>query len=221
MAGCGDSGCNCVINAGNGITITGAGTVASPLVVSRDAINLVANDSQTLNLSLSGNGADVPYQLSGAVTARVQDLIDVIDVGGPSNGEGLVWQDDHFVFGLPPVNPGLLNVGLGLLGDGSVGDPVKVNLQSETLGPTSGLRVYVDTAGDLRAETPTATGVAWTAITDKPTTFPPSSHTHVPSEIVNQSLLSVGDSQKVGGHRVFVQSSAPTSGMVVDDLWFY
>ena len=52
-------------------------------------------------------------------------------------------------------------------------------------------------------------------------TFAPSAHTHVAADITNPLFLSVGDSVRVGGHQVFVQSTAPVSGMVTNDLWFW
>lgn len=82
---------------------------------------------------------------------------------------------------------------------------------------------------------------AWGDITGVPATFPPSahthddryfteaesntnfaakSHTHTASQISDPQNLSVGDSDKVNGQTIFVQSATPTA-KAVNDLWFW
>lgn len=227
MANCSD-GCTCVILAGDGVVITGAGTVNSPLMVSATsplAGALSVSDTSTINLSLSGDGTIAsPMVLSGIATVAMQTLTDVNDPGGPSVGDVPVWDaGGYFVFAPPPANPpGAVNVGAGLDGDGSAGAPLVPALVGTSAGgTTSGLEVYVDSAGDLRAVPPPSTTVAWNDITGKPTQFPPSAHTHTANQITDPLNLSVGDSVRVSGHQVFVQSTAPTTGMVAGDLWFW
>jgi len=71
----------------------------------------------------------------------------------------------------------------------------------------------------------------WDNIPDKPSTFPPSSHTHSPSDISPQGSGSGLDADKVdgedasaftharnGGRNIWVQSSAPTA-LNVGDIW--
>lgn len=227
MANCSD-GCTCVIQAGDGVVISGAGTALSPLIVSATsplAGALTVSDTGTINLSLSGDGTIAsPMVLSGIATVSMQTLTDVNDPGGPSVGDVPIWDaGGYFVFGPPPANPpGAVNVGAGLDGDGSAGDPlVPALIGTSAGGTTAGLEVYVDSAGNLRAVPPPSTTVAWNDITGKPTQFPPTAHTHTASQITDPLNLSVGDSVRVSGHQVFVQSTAPTTGMVAGDLWFW
>lgn len=227
MASCND-GCTCVIQAGSGVSITGAGSVQSPLVVSATSIlagSLVVADTPTVNMSISGDGTpDVPMTISAVATLTMGQLTDVNDPGGPAVGDVPVWDIGGFwTFSPPPANPpGAVNVGAGIDGDGSALTPITVSVVGTTAGgPTSGLEVYVDSAGDLRAVAPAATVVTWASITGKPSEFPPAPHTHTANQITDPLNLSVGDSVRVGGRRIFVQSTAPTSGMTANDLWFW
>lgn len=231
MANC-DDGCTCVITAGPGVTVTGAGSSRSPIVISSAlalAESLVVNDTSTVNMQLVGGG--VPgnsFVLSATASLKLTQLSDVADPsGGPAVGESPVWVGaglaGHWEFALPPVAPaGAVNVSTGLGGVGSVGSPLFVKMIGTSAGgSTAGLEVYADSAGNLRAVAPATTTVAWGDVTGKPTTFAPSAHTHVAADITNPLALSVGDSVRVGGHRIFVQSTDPTSGMVTNDLLFY
>lgn len=227
MANCSD-GCTCVIQAGNGIVISGAGTSTSPMVVSATSVLAGAfsvADSTTVDLSLSGDGTlDSPMVLSADATVAMVDLTDVNDPGGPSVGDVPIWNiGGYFTFGAPPANPsGSVNVSTGLGGTGAVGTPIYVKMIGTSAGgSTSGLEVYADSAGNLRTVAPVGAVVNWVDIVGKPSTFPPSAHTHTASQITDPLNLSVGDSAKVGGHQIFVQSSAPTTGMVSGDIWLY
>lgn len=227
MANCSD-GCTCVIQAGNGILISGAGTSQSPLVVSATSVlagSFEVADTPTVNLSLSGDGViGSPLVLTAAATVAMTELTDVNDPGGPSVGDVPIWNaGGYFEFGPPPANPsGSVNVSTGLGGTGAVGTPLYVKMIGTSAGgSTSGLEVYADSAGNLRAVPPVAGTVNWADIAGKPSTFPPSAHTHTANQITDPLNLSVGDSAKVGGHQYFVQSTAPTSGMVANDIWLY
>lgn len=231
MVNCNDGGCTCVIQAGPGVTITGAGSSTSPMVISSDLAlsqSFVVNDTATVNLQLVGGGVPGnPLILSATATVALTQLSDVNDPGGPAVGDVPVWigvgSAGHWEFQPPPAVPaGSVNVDVGLGGTGSLIDPIYVKMIGTTFGgTTAGLEVYADSAGNLRAVAPAATAVAWVDITGKPSTFAPSAHTHVAADITNPLFLSVGDSVRVGGHQVFVQSTAPVSGMVTNDLWFW
>lgn len=231
MANCTD-GCTCVIQAGTGISITGAGTVQSPIIISGTSPLVGAftvEDSDTIDFSLGGDGTvDSPMVLSAVATISTGDLTDVNDPGGPAVGDGLFWDaGGYFVYGPPPANPpGAVNVGPGIVGDGSAPSPIEVSVIGTTAGgTTSGLEVYVDSAGDLRAVPPAATTVTWGDITGKPVTFTPSAHTHTASEITDPLNFagshSVGNAVRANGILFFVQSTAPASGMVAGDIWLW
>lgn len=58
MAKCGCSGsvCNCVVQAGDGITVTGAGTAANPYIVAADPADVVTvADTSTVDMTKTGN----------------------------------------------------------------------------------------------------------------------------------------------------------------------
>lgn len=249
MANC-DQGCNCIVRAGNGVNVSGSGTGANPYVVSLagSGDNLfVVQDTPTVNLTLSGNGTiENPWSLSAAATVAMTQLSDVNDPqGGPNAGDVPVWVTSgvpHFEFQPPPANPGVVNVGAGLDGDGSVGAPLTVQVIGTSAGgSTSGLEVYVDSAGNLRAVTPAVASVSWASITGKPSTFPGDWNTTINKPSVfptndanfsgilsvskggtganNLANITVGNSTKVAGHDVFVQSSTPSG--TTNDLWFW
>lgn len=231
MANC-DDGCTCVITAGPGITVTGAGSSRSPIVISSAlalAESFIVNDTPTVNMQLVGGGTPTnPFILSATASMKLTQLADVADPsGGPSVGESPVWVGaglaGHWEFQLPPASPaGAVNVSTGLGGIGSVGSPLFVKMIGTSAGGTvAGLEVYADSAGNLRAVPPSVSTVTWSDVTGKPSTFPPSAHTHVAADITNPLSLSVGNTVRIDGHRIFVQSTDPTSGMVTDDLLFY
>jgi hypothetical protein len=229
MPGCSDA-CSCNIQAGDGVEIIGSGTPSNPFVitaVSDLGQSFRVNDTATINLTLTGSGTPTDaFTLRGDATIKMTQLADVSDPeGGPAEGDVPVWVGTgagaHFEFKPPPTAPaGAVNVGAGITGTGAIATPIAVKTLNAPGGPTTGLEVYVDTAGNLRAVTPTSTAVDWSAITNKPSLFPPSAHTHVAADITDPTNLSVGNSLKVGGHTIFVQSATP-SGAVLDDLWFY
>lgn len=239
MPDCGGTSCSCTIEVGPGLIITGSGSLSNPYVVSLAGSiedSLIVEDTPTMDLSLAGGGSPTdPYRLSGTPKLRVQDLLDVIDPeGAPSEGDSIVFvttgvETPRFEFRPPPPSPpGSVNVGVGILGTGAVGDPIKLNLVSDAAGSTGGLPVYVDTNGDLRATAPVATAVTWGAIEEKPTTFPttPADFTGVlpvskgGTGQTDLASVTVGNSTRVGGIRIFVQSATP-SGAAANDLWFW
>lgn len=226
-----DDRCSCNIQAGPGVTVTGSGTASNPYVVSSAldlSQSLRVNDTTTINLTLTGSGTvEDPFTLRGDATMKLTQLGDVADAAGPAVGDVPVWVGTgaagHWEFSPPPANPaGSVNTGAGLTGTGAAISPLAVKvIGTSGGGPTTGLEVYVDSAGNLRAVAPVAQAVDWSTIQNKPTEFTPSTHSHPASAITDPQNLTVGNSSKVGGKQIFVQSAAPTSGMVANDLWFW
>lgn len=68
--GCSGSSCNCVVQAGTGTTVTGAGSAANPYIVSAigDDTVVTVSDTPTVNNTLTGDGSPgTPYNISSAV----------------------------------------------------------------------------------------------------------------------------------------------------------
>lgn len=219
---CGQTECGCAFAPGTNIEITGTGAVGDPITISAEfdiASIFRVVDSETVDLRLSGgSGPDDPLTLQAFSSVSVEDLADV--VGTPSDGESLVFDaaTQTFVFDtLPPSPAGAVNAGNGISGDGTIGTPLAV-ATSGTWGvgtlaglggdSTIGLPIYIDSAGKVRTMPYTAF-LTWGNISGKPTTFTPSAHTHLSSEITD--LATAGDAAKVQGHKVYSQAaSTPT-----------
>lgn len=236
MAGCGDQGCACAIVQGAGIVITGSGAARDPYRVSLEASlegTFSIEDTSTVNLTLIGNGLPGdPYKLSAVATMALTQLSDVNDPqGGPNVGDVPVWvggATPHWEFQAPPANPpGAVNVSTGIIGDGTVGAPIRVRLIGTSAGgSTSGLEVYADSAGNLRAVAPVSSNIDWANIINEPTSFPTTPASFTGTLPVNKggtgqtalSAVTVGNADKVGGHTIFTTSGQPTAN-AVDDLW--
>ena len=240
MASCGDQGCNCLVRAGAGLVVTGAGTAASPYVVGLAEEGLGTfgvTDTPTVNLSLLGSGTPTdPYSLSATSTMALTQLSDVNDPqGGPNVGDVPVWvttgSAPHWEFQPPPANPpGAVNVGAGMQGDGTVGAPLRPRLIGTSAGgTTSGLEVYVDSVGNLRSVAPVATAVTWTSITGKPTSFPttPADFSGIlpvakgGTGQTDLNNVTVGNATLVEGRRIYTQSGTPTGTIALNSLWFW
>lgn len=230
MPGCTDT-CSCNIQAGPGITITGSGTPSNPFVVTSGldlSQALRVNDTDTINLTLTGSGTvQDPFTLRGDATMKLTKLADVSDPeGGPAVGESPVWvgtgQAGHWEFKTPAPNPaGSVNTGAGLTGTGAAATPLAVKTLNAPGGATTGLEVYVDSAGNLRAVAPLAQAVDWSTIQNKPTEFNPAPHKHPASDITDPLNLNVG---KINGVKITsnisASSSPPTTGNTAGDLFF-
>jgi hypothetical protein len=238
---CDQTTCSCLIVGGDGIAVSGSGTLTNPYVITADlpdfAQSLTVRDTTSVNLTLTGSGqVEDPFVLQANATLRLTALADVDDPeGGPDVGDVPVWvgvgADGHWEFDIPPVAPaGAVNATGGIAGIGSVGSPLLVKVSGvwgvaplNTLGsdPDIGLEIYLDSSGELRARPGVGT-VNWADIAGKPTTFTPSAHTHVASAITDPQNLDVG---KIAGHRIYStpgSSIAPTSpAPAAGDLWFY
>lgn len=147
MARCGCAGttCSCKLRGEGGVTVTGAGTVTNPYVISMSLV-LQTIDTPSLDFTLLGSGTSAnPYVLSADITLELGEL-DGVETGGGSAGDVLALQPDGTFALVPPVTAaaGSVATGLSLEGDGSGGDPLSVRLSS-----LSGLTV---SAGGLRID---------------------------------------------------------------------
>jgi hypothetical protein len=241
MARCGDESCSCLVQAGDGIQVSGSGTQSNPYIITSDlpdfSQSLSVRDTATINLTLSGSGREAdPFVLSGTSSLKMTDLSDVADPeGGPIVGDVPVWVGagvlGHWEFRAPPPAPaGAVNATGGIIGIGSGDDPLKVavsgvwgvgDLSGLGADTTIGLETYIDVSGKLRVQPPPAGTVDWGSVTGKPTSFAPSAHTHTASQITDQSNLNAG---KVNGVRIYstANSTPPTVPTpVTGDLHFF
>ncbi|MER6557864.1 hypothetical protein ABT300_08865 [Streptomyces sp. NPDC001027] len=135
---CGGDGCNCVVQAGDGTTVTGSGSSVNPYVV-----NAVTDCAGVRGCLSAGPGITFD-QAAGAFSA------DVSSAPGNNlalNGDGL------FV----PTGAATVQTGCGLLGDGSGSAPVAVNSQSWPFAcdvEAAGGGVYCGTDGVLYSDPP-------------------------------------------------------------------
>lgn len=68
--GCSGSSCNCVVQAGTGTTVSGAGSAANPYIISAtgDDTVVTVGDTNTVNNTISGDGSPgTPYNITSAV----------------------------------------------------------------------------------------------------------------------------------------------------------
>lgn len=201
---------------GEGINISGSGTPSDPLVISSEVTSFAAGfltkDTNTIDLNLSGSGTQVdPFVLSGDATLSMQELSDVDDPSGPAFGEVPVYNGTAWEFAAPPTQaPGLVKVSAGLLGDGTVATPLKINVSDTVSTATTGLATYIDSTGKLRA---VAGAADWDDIVDKPATF------DTTWDKVANKPSSYPNADKIAGHRLFVQAATPTGQLSIDDLW--
>lgn len=87
MARCGCAGqsCGCLVIAGTGAVVTGAGTAQDPYVVSLQGSRLSVIDSPTIDLTLTGTGDSIsPYVLRA-------DFIGTIPVPDTTPAESRTW----------------------------------------------------------------------------------------------------------------------------------
>jgi hypothetical protein len=140
MARCGCGGeCSCALTAGDNIQVSGSGTPTVPWVV-----------------TALTDCAEVRQCISGDDGIDYDDTTGVIGVCVSPNAGNNITRDVNgclFVAGAP----GTVQVGCGLVGDGSAGTPVTVNTPAWPFAcdPTAnGSAVTCDTNGQLRGEPP-------------------------------------------------------------------
>lgn len=183
---CAGSQCNCVVVAGEGQVISGSGHPSDPYVITNTGIKgaLKVQDTQTLDLSLNGNGsATDPYLIFG--DARLRLLHDMVDMGPGQTadpGDTIVVQvDGTWHLGPPPITPaGAVNARGGINGDGTFATPLEIAVSGvwgvdplDGMGDDStiGTVVYIDDNGQVRAAPQQVQTVTWASIQGKPTTF--------------------------------------------------
>jgi hypothetical protein len=159
--GCSGSTCSCIIQGGGGVSVSGAGSVSNPYLIT-SSINFAVTDTSTVNLTLTGSGSVAdPWNISAAATVTLDDLTDVI-VNTATTGQVLAKQADGTwkPAAASTASPGTVNVSstLGLQGDATAGNPLGIKL-----APSSGLVVdatglKVSGGGAWTAYTPTLTG---------------------------------------------------------------
>jgi len=235
MACCDASACSCLINVGEGLTIEGSGTPTNPYLISLEAPALLGllqfQDTDSVDFQVTGSATtEDPMKVKAIATVKLSSLADVDDPsGGPADGESPVYHGTfptgHWEFGtLPPAPAGAVNANGGILGIGSVGDPLHLNVGTWGVGELAGLGVdttvgllaYIDVAGKVRVH-PALQAVTWADVSGKPATFTPSAHTHTASAITDPVNLDVG---KINGVKITRQYNsvlplAPIAGEIV------
>lgn len=165
--GCAGSSCSCLVQGGAGITVEGAGTENNPYVISGTGGGgggggfLTVVDTQTVDLSLLGSGSEEdPYRLSGNATLELDDLTNVT-AADPVDGNVLAWNGTTWQ-PVPPVTAevGAIAVGSGLLGDGSSGDPIRLD--------PSAIAGFVVPTGTVTAFAGTTAPDGWLMCDDTP-----------------------------------------------------
>lgn len=158
MARCGCSGasCSCLVTGSGAVSVTGAGSVSNPYVVSA-SLNLAVLDSATVDLSLTGDGSVAsPWTIAASTNLQLAEITDVVTAGA-TTGQVLAKQaGGGYAFVAPTTAPtGAINLSStgGLQGDGSGGNPLAIKLPG-----SSGL--ILDATG-LRM----SGGGAWTSYT--------------------------------------------------------
>lgn len=143
------AGCSCRVSAGSRITVTGAGSAESPIIIS-SGVALAAVDTSTVSMTVVGNGElTSPWVISAEAALELGDLLDVL-TAGPA-GYVLAKDASGGFYLIPPSTApvGTINHGNGISGDGSAGSPLNVRLTG-----SSGLEIV---AGGLQI----AGGSAW------------------------------------------------------------
>lgn len=141
MARCGCSGttCTCVIEGSGSVLVTGGGSEANPFTVVGPTLQIT--DTPTVNLTLLGNGtAASPWNLSAVAEVSLDELTDV-STAGATTGQVLARQSDGSWAPQAPTSaaPAAINTDNSILGDGSAGSPLGVDLDT-----ASGLAVVTD-----------------------------------------------------------------------------
>ena len=109
MARCGCAGqtCSCLIQGGDGIEVTGSGTVGDPYVVSTGDVDISGTvqfvDTDTIDFSVTGEGTEVePYQIRANLIGSLGDLSNV-DCDIAPAGQTLVSDGEMWQCGLPDM----------------------------------------------------------------------------------------------------------------------
>lgn len=140
------------------VTVTGAGSTASPYVINGGG-SLGVVDTSTINFTLTGNGSvATPYSITAVATLTLDDLTNV-EAAAATTGQVIARQSDGVwrPVAASSASPGTINVSGGIEGDGSAGTPLSVKLPASSglIEDSTGLRV--EGAAAWTAYTPTMT----------------------------------------------------------------
>lgn len=202
MACCG-GGASSVVILGSGATeVTGSGSATDPYIISANLDVVVrGTETETAKTTVVGSGTSAdPYVITVVSTVALNDLLDVSSTGTAEVDDVLKFDGSSWVFGPAPVSAGSVNATGGIEGQGTGGNPLKINVSNAVATSTAGLYTYIDSAGELRAEVPASAAVSWGDILSKPSTFTPTAHTHSNADLTG----------------LLKGTAAPTSGQGVD-----
>jgi hypothetical protein len=136
--GCSSGSCSCLVVAGDGITVTGAGSQSNPFVITGTAVTV--SDSATVDMTVSGSGTVAsPYVLSASVNMVLDQLNDVI-ASSPVAGYLLTYQTSPS----PGWYAAVATSGIpgATLHDGSMtGDGSASNVLAVKIDPAGGLSI--------------------------------------------------------------------------------
>jgi hypothetical protein len=122
---CLEGQCGCMVTAGHGIDVTGDGSTKSPWIVSTEGIAGVVSfvDTDEVDFTVGGAGTTLS-------PVTIEASLPLLTFTGGSTGWVLNQQaDGTFAPGPPTTAPaGAVNPGFGISGDGSAGNPLRVNL---------------------------------------------------------------------------------------------
>lgn len=110
--GCGGGLCNCSVQAGENISLSGSGCAANPYVISADV------PCSTVRACLSG-GSGITYNTATGIIAA--------HLSGQAGNNVSIGSDGGL---LVPAAGGQVLTGCGLSGNGSASSPVKANTQA-------------------------------------------------------------------------------------------
>lgn len=191
--GCASSTCNCVVEAGANVAVTGSGSALDPYVIAASggggggSTLVQVTDSPTIDLSLTGDGSlATPYNIAAAIKAGC---------GITTDGSGVAVNTAAAFAALTRRNC-----------DDDSDEPGTVPLP----GPdTQGMVVYCDTAGDLRTKPEKFTDVETTGANEA----------HVPaatvlpfsSSIITLTITNPSSQYCMCGYVVFAQIGAMNS----------
>lgn len=175
--GCAGSSCSCKIVGGAGITVEGNGTIGSPYTIiaqSQAITGLIDVDStSTVDLTITGQGTTPdPYLIQANVNLSLSDLDDVVATL-PNSNQVLAWNAQAqrwYPMTLPSGGGG---------GGGGTGTVSSIN--GETPDAFGNVQV---SAADVGARANTWVP-DWTDIPNRPTSFPPSTHTHTIANVTS------------------------------------
>ena len=120
--GCASGTCNCVVQGGTGVTVAGAGTPGNPYVISAGAAGLQANDTNSVDHTLTGTGTQADPWILVSDVKRDPEAGNILTIGpngldvsceavqdcvGAGFNDGLSYDDANNQFNArPSTDPG-------------------------------------------------------------------------------------------------------------------